>query len=84
MRLHCQVVALDNDEGDNRQIKFDMVEDNRHFRISKKSGEVVVRRTFDQENANQEFVLTIVAEDQGMSDYFCPQFHLIITPSTIV
>lgn len=63
---NLQVVALDDDEGANSQVRFDLMnKEGSHFKISRKSGELTVKRAFSDSDANKEFELTVTAQDQG-------------------
>lgn len=59
-------MALDEDEGENRTIRFDILSgDDGHFRINKRTGEMFVKNRFQSEDANQEFKVVVEARDQG-------------------
>lgn len=58
---------MDNDEGDNRQTKFFLAEtETSKFKITRKTGEIVLKKSLDEDDANQVYNLTIMAEDQGL------------------
>lgn len=60
-----QLLAQDDDEGDNKQVRYEISTVNQHdFKIGRKSGDVSVKRSL-VDNANREYTLTVIAQDTG-------------------
>ncbi|KAL4641472.1 protocadherin Fat 1-like [Arapaima gigas] len=59
-----QVIAMDRDAGRNAQVHYRFQEQQEHFQISS-SGEISLKKSFNQENLKTKFVVYVVAEDEG-------------------
>uniref|UniRef100_A0A672YLI9 Protocadherin Fat 1-like n=1 Tax=Sphaeramia orbicularis TaxID=375764 RepID=A0A672YLI9_9TELE len=59
-----QVSAVDRDKGPNADIRYQFKEHQEHFQISP-SGELSVHNKFDKESLNKDFVVVIIAQDNG-------------------
>ncbi|KAJ8281254.1 hypothetical protein GJAV_G00065390 [Gymnothorax javanicus] len=59
-----QVTAVDRDIGRNAEIRYYLKEHNEFFKVSP-AGEVSLKRQFERDTLNSEFVVHIVAEDGG-------------------
>ncbi len=66
--LFSQVEAIDEDAGQNGEVTYSLIEGGEgKFRISRKSGQVVLKKQLSREDQNKEFVLLIQAQDAGLS-----------------
>uniref|UniRef100_A0A6Q2YSL2 FAT atypical cadherin 1a n=1 Tax=Esox lucius TaxID=8010 RepID=A0A6Q2YSL2_ESOLU len=59
-----QVTAVDGDIGHNAEIQYYLKEHHKHFQISP-SGEISLKKQFDKDSLNTEFVVNVVAKDGG-------------------
>ncbi|KAJ8000877.1 hypothetical protein DPEC_G00184960 [Dallia pectoralis] len=59
-----QVTAVDADIGHNAEIQYYLKEHHKHFQISP-SGEISLKKQFDKDSVNTEFVISVVAKDGG-------------------
>ncbi|KAM9314190.1 protocadherin Fat 1a isoform 2-T2 [Pholidichthys leucotaenia] len=60
-----QVTAVDKDTGPNAQILYELKENQDHFQISP-SGEISLRKKFEKESLNTNFVIIVIAKDNGI------------------
>lgn len=59
-----QVTAVDKDIGQNADIHYHLKEPQEHFQINP-SGEISLKKKFEKELLNTEFIITVVAQDNG-------------------
>lgn len=59
-----QVTAVDKDIGPNAEIHYYLKEQQEHFLISP-SGEISLRKKFEKESLNTDFIVVVVATDNG-------------------
>uniref|UniRef100_A0A3Q1HDZ9 Cadherin domain-containing protein n=1 Tax=Acanthochromis polyacanthus TaxID=80966 RepID=A0A3Q1HDZ9_9TELE len=59
-----QVKALDKDTGPNADIHYYLKEHQEHFELSP-SGEISLRKKFEKDSLNTDFVVVVVAKDNG-------------------
>nr|XP_006001093.1 PREDICTED: protocadherin Fat 1 isoform X1 [Latimeria chalumnae]XP_014346958.1 PREDICTED: protocadherin Fat 1 isoform X1 [Latimeria chalumnae] len=59
-----QVTAIDKDIGKNGEIHYYLKEHHEYFQISP-SGDILLKKTFDADTSNVEYIITIVARDGG-------------------
>ncbi|XP_041822090.1 protocadherin Fat 1a [Chelmon rostratus] len=59
-----QVTAVDKDMGPNADIHYHLKEHQEHFQISP-SGEISLKKKFEKESLNTDFVIIVMAEDNG-------------------
>ncbi|XP_028998199.1 protocadherin Fat 1a isoform X2 [Betta splendens] len=59
-----QVTAVDRDTGPNAEIHYHLKEHQEHFQISP-SGEISLKKKFEKESLNTDFVLVVIAKDNG-------------------
>lgn len=59
-----QVTAVDKDMGPNSDIHYHLKEHQEHFQISP-SGEISLKRKFEKESLNTDFVIVVMANDNG-------------------
>uniref|UniRef100_A0A8D3DX25 FAT atypical cadherin 1a n=1 Tax=Scophthalmus maximus TaxID=52904 RepID=A0A8D3DX25_SCOMX len=59
-----QVTAVDKDVGANAEISYYLKEHQGHFQISP-SGEISLKSKFDRESLNKDFVIAVMAKDNG-------------------
>lgn len=59
-----QVTAVDADIGNNAEIFYHLQEENDYVQVSQ-IGEIVLKRPLEKEYLNTEFVVTVVARDEG-------------------
>uniref|UniRef100_A0A3Q1I5G8 FAT atypical cadherin 1a n=1 Tax=Anabas testudineus TaxID=64144 RepID=A0A3Q1I5G8_ANATE len=59
-----QVTAVDKDMGQNANIHYHLKEHQEHFHISP-SGEISLKKKFDKESLNKDFVIVVIAKDNG-------------------
>lgn len=59
-----QVTAVDKDMGQNADIYYHLKEHQEHFQISP-SGEISLKKKFEKESLNTDFVIIVVARDSG-------------------
>lgn len=59
-----QVTAVDKDMGSNADIHYHLKEHQEHFQISP-SGEITLKKKFQKESLNAEFVVVVMAKDNG-------------------
>lgn len=59
-----QVTAVDKDLGRNADIVYQLKEQQEHFQISP-SGELSLKKKFDKESLNTDFMVVIIAKDNG-------------------
>ncbi|KAF7662652.1 hypothetical protein LDENG_00230690 [Lucifuga dentata] len=59
-----QVTAVDKDMGPNADINYYLKEHHEHFRISP-SGEISLKKTFEKESVDTDFVIIVMAKDSG-------------------
>lgn len=59
-----QVTAVDKDTGPNAEIHYYLKEHHEHFEISP-SGRIALKKKFDKESLNADFVVVVIAEDNG-------------------
>ncbi|KAM3624275.1 uncharacterized protein V6R79_021361 [Siganus canaliculatus] len=60
-----QVTAVDKDIGPNADISYELKEQQEHFQISP-SGEISLKKKFEKESLNTDFVVVVVARDNGV------------------
>lgn len=63
-QLIRQVTAVDKDVGPNADIHFQLKEPQEHFQISP-SGEISLKKKFEKESLNTDFVIVVLAKDNG-------------------
>uniref|UniRef100_A0A672IDN9 FAT atypical cadherin 1a n=1 Tax=Salarias fasciatus TaxID=181472 RepID=A0A672IDN9_SALFA len=59
-----QVTAVDRDVGANADIRYHLQEHQEHFQISP-AGEISLRRKFEMDSLNSDFVIVVIARDNG-------------------
>ncbi|XP_033823988.1 protocadherin Fat 1a isoform X1 [Periophthalmus magnuspinnatus] len=59
-----QVSAVDRDTGANAHIQYQLKEHLDHFEITP-SGEILLREKFDKDSLNRDFVVVVIARDNG-------------------
>ncbi|XP_072318668.1 protocadherin Fat 1a [Eucyclogobius newberryi] len=59
-----QVSAVDRDTGANAHIQYQLKEHLDHFEITP-SGEVLLREKFDKDSLNRDFIVVVIARDNG-------------------
>nr|XP_020476445.1 protocadherin Fat 1 isoform X3 [Monopterus albus] len=59
-----QVTAVDKDMGPNADIRYHLMEHQEHFQISP-SGEISLKKKFEKESLNTDFVIVVMAKDNG-------------------
>uniref|UniRef100_A0A8C3AAC4 FAT atypical cadherin 1a n=1 Tax=Cyclopterus lumpus TaxID=8103 RepID=A0A8C3AAC4_CYCLU len=59
-----QVTAVDKDIGPNADIHYDLKDHQGHFRITP-SGEISLKKKFEKDSLNTDFVVVVVAKDNG-------------------
>lgn len=59
-----QVTAMDKDIGQNAEIHYHLKEHQEHFQISP-SGEISLKKKFEKESLNTDFIITVMAKDNG-------------------
>ncbi|XP_063075464.1 protocadherin Fat 1a isoform X1 [Engraulis encrasicolus] len=59
-----QVTAVDADIGSNAETFYELQEQNDYIQISP-TGEISVRKQFEKEHLNTEFIITVLAKDEG-------------------
>ncbi|XP_030643540.1 protocadherin Fat 1a isoform X2 [Chanos chanos] len=59
-----QVIAVDKDIDKNAEIYYHLQEHHEHFQISP-GGEISLKKQFEKDSLNAEFVVTVVAKDKG-------------------
>ncbi|KAA8594619.1 hypothetical protein FQN60_011754 [Etheostoma spectabile] len=59
-----QVTAVDKDMGPNAEIHYHLKEHQEHFQISP-SGEIALKKKFEKDSLNTDFVVVIMAKDNG-------------------
>ncbi|XP_058496668.1 protocadherin Fat 1a isoform X5 [Solea solea] len=59
-----QVTAVDKDMGSNAEIHYYLKEHQEHFEISP-SGEISLKKKFEKESLNTDFVIVVMAKDNG-------------------
>ncbi|XP_076001621.1 protocadherin Fat 1a isoform X2 [Genypterus blacodes] len=59
-----QVTAVDKDVGPNADVHYYLKENQEHFQISP-SGEISLKKTFEKESVNTDFVIVVMAKDSG-------------------
>ncbi|KAK7929499.1 hypothetical protein WMY93_005894 [Mugilogobius chulae] len=59
-----QVSAVDRDTGTNAHIQYQLKEHLDHFEITP-SGEILLREKFDKDSLNRDFVIVVIARDNG-------------------
>ncbi|TMS23972.1 Protocadherin Fat 1 [Larimichthys crocea] len=59
-----QVTAVDKDIGPNADIHYHLKEHQEHFQISP-SGEISLKKKFEKESLNTDFVIVVMAKDNG-------------------
>lgn len=60
-----QVTAVDRDTGPNAEILYHLKEHQEHFQISP-SGEISLKKKFEKESLNTDFVIVVIAKDNGV------------------
>ncbi|XP_075448649.1 protocadherin Fat 3 isoform X3 [Ascaphus truei] len=78
--LIYKVIAIDKDKGKNGDLTFFLEEDYSHFEIDKHNGSVTLKKTFDSDLSNIEYMLIIIAKDGGDPSLFAS----VELPVTIV
>ncbi|XP_024115722.1 protocadherin Fat 1a isoform X3 [Oryzias melastigma] len=63
-QLIRQVTAMDKDVGSNADIQYYLKEHQEHFEITR-SGEILLKKKFDKDSLNKDFVIVVVAQDNG-------------------
>ncbi|XP_063807494.1 protocadherin Fat 3 isoform X5 [Pseudophryne corroboree] len=63
--LIYKVTAIDKDKGKNGELTFFLEDDYSHFEIDKQNGSVTLRKSFDSDLSNIEYMLVIIAKDRG-------------------
>ena len=64
-----QILARDRDEGDNKNVRYEL-SSTTDFKIGKKSGELFAKRNLSDQ-ANREYRLTVTAKDLGQFNLHC-------------
>ncbi|XP_028312232.1 protocadherin Fat 1a isoform X3 [Gouania willdenowi] len=59
-----QVTAVDKDTGVNAEIHYHLREHQEHFQINP-AGEISIKRKFDEDSLNADFLLVVIAKDSG-------------------
>ncbi|XP_061441071.1 protocadherin Fat 1 isoform X1 [Rhineura floridana] len=76
--IQC-VTAIDKDIGRNGEVHYYLKEHYDHFQIGD-TGEILLKKQFDPETLNKEYLLTVIAKDEGE-----PSFSAEVTvPVTVV
>ncbi|XP_062837544.1 protocadherin Fat 1 isoform X2 [Anolis carolinensis] len=74
-----RVTAVDKDIGRNGEVHYSLKEDYGHFQIGN-TGEISLKKPFDPDTLNEEYIITVVATDGGQ-----PAFSAEVTfPITVV
>uniref|UniRef100_A0A3P9HZR5 FAT atypical cadherin 1 n=1 Tax=Oryzias latipes TaxID=8090 RepID=A0A3P9HZR5_ORYLA len=63
-QLVRQVTAVDKDVGSNADIHYYLKEHQGNFEITR-SGEILLKKKFDKDSLNKDFVIVVVAQDNG-------------------
>uniref|UniRef100_A0A671R6T4 Protocadherin Fat 3-like n=1 Tax=Sinocyclocheilus anshuiensis TaxID=1608454 RepID=A0A671R6T4_9TELE len=65
-----QVSATDLDKGINGAVYYELKEDHPHFEVNKLTGELTLKRAFDADLSNVEYLLVVLARDAGYPSLF--------------